>query len=263
MFLRAQLLREMVTRELDHGSNEHAVQFCGSDELALVRNVSEYLSAGIALGQAAHIVAGTDRSTAFVDELSAISGYSVTQLRKHVVLLDAADTLAAFMRDGRPDPDLFDLVVGTRLRESQRSHGHVRAFGEMVGLLWTDGQASAAIELEDLWNKLLDQGRLDLFCSYSIDVFGAQFQAGCVDGILSTHSRFISGASGALNAAVERAMDEVLGPKFDGLRLLATRTERASWPPMPELERTALWLRRYLPRYADEILDKARAYGAL
>jgi hypothetical protein len=260
MLQREQLLRKMGTREPDQGSHEHIVQFCESDELSLVRNVSKYLSAGILLGQAALIVARTERSKAFIDEVSAISGYSGTQLRKHVVVLDVTDTLASFMRGGRPDPDLFDLVVGTRLREAQQTHGHVRAFGEMVGLLWTGGQASAAIELEDLWNTLLDRGGLDLFCSYSIDVFGAQFQAGCLDGLLSTHTRFISGTSDALSAAVERAMEEVLGPKFEGLRLLAKRNP-ASWPAMPRLERTVLWLRRHLPRYADEILDKARAYG--
>ncbi|MEO6914090.1 MAG: MEDS domain-containing protein [Candidatus Baltobacteraceae bacterium] len=248
--------------ELDRGSHEHVVQFCGSDDSSLVRNVSEYLSAGILLGQGALIIAGTERSTAFVNELSAISGCNGDQLRKQAGLLDAADTLAAFMRDGWPDPDLFDAVVGSRVRESQQRHGHVRAFGEMVELLWMAGEASAAIELEDLWTRLLEQGNLDLFCSYSIDVFGAQFQAGCLDGLLSTHSRFISGTSDALGAAMERALEEVLGPKFYGLRLLATRTERASWPPMPQLERTVLWLRRYLPRYADEILDKARAYSA-
>lgn len=80
--------------------------------------------------------------------------------------LDAAETLRRIMRSGYPDPDMFDLVVGSPLLRSVARYGRVRAYGEMVGLLWTDGNAAAALRLEDLWNKLQERIAFPLLCAY-------------------------------------------------------------------------------------------------
>jgi hypothetical protein len=39
-------------------------------------------------------------------------------------------------------------------------------FGEMVALLWEDGNHEAALQLEDLWNDLLNDQAFDLHCAY-------------------------------------------------------------------------------------------------
>jgi hypothetical protein len=44
--------------------------------------------------------------------------------------------------------------------------GPVRVYGEMVALLWADGQVAAALELEDLWNELGRRLPFSLFCGY-------------------------------------------------------------------------------------------------
>jgi hypothetical protein len=74
------------------------------------------------------------------------------------VALDAPETLARFMREGRPDAALFAAVVGSVLG---RARGTVEsmssrwvAFGEMVALLWAEGKREAALRLEQLWDDL-------------------------------------------------------------------------------------------------------------
>ena len=46
----------------------------------------------------------------------------------------------------------------------------------MVGLLWKARQFAAAIRLEQLWNKLLEQSAFSFYCAYAIDVFGKDFE---------------------------------------------------------------------------------------
>ena len=50
----------------------------------------------------------------------------------------------------------------------------VRAFGEMVALLWSEGNQAAAIRLEELWNELALSQTFCLFCAYSMDSLGGR-----------------------------------------------------------------------------------------
>src|SRR5205085_11235780 len=84
----------------------------------------------------------------------------------HVLLLDAADTLAAFMVSDAPDPALFDAVVGEVVRRAAARGRAVRAFGEMVALLWDAGNVAGAVSLERLWNTLAHEVAFSLFCAY-------------------------------------------------------------------------------------------------
>jgi anti-sigma regulatory factor (Ser/Thr protein kinase) len=80
--------------------------------------------------------------------------------------IDAAELLQRFMADGHPDPVRFEQVVGALLDEAGAAGRPVRAYGEMVALLWEDGNAGAAIELEGLWNDLARDRSFALLCGY-------------------------------------------------------------------------------------------------
>ena len=71
------------------------------------------------------------------------------------------------MRDGTPDPVAFASVIGAALDDLTGS-GPVHAFGEMVALLWDEGNVTAAIELESLWNDLAEHRTFSLYCAYSM-----------------------------------------------------------------------------------------------
>lgn len=86
--------------------------------------------------------------------------------RRHAVELDAQDTLALFMRDGRPDRELFERSVGAVVRRVAAAGRPVHAYGEMVALLWAEGAVRAALELEAMWNGLQREVSFTLLCAY-------------------------------------------------------------------------------------------------
>jgi DcmR-like sensory protein len=160
-----------------------------------------------------------------------------------------------------PDPELFSSVVGEALQgvQARAVHTGVRAYGEMVGLLWKAGEYAAAVRLEELWNELLKSKDVTLFCAYPIDVFSPEFQAGKVDALLCAHTHLLP-LDTALEGALNRAMDEVLGARVDGLRRLIQTNHRPSWGAIPKAEALVLWLRNNLPGSADQIINLARQY---
>ena len=82
------------------------------------------------------------------------------------IALDAATTLGSLLVDHRPDPQLFNAVIGGLIRDAAKGGRRVRVFGEMVALLWEAGQVTAAMELESLWNGLGLRTPFSLFCAY-------------------------------------------------------------------------------------------------
>ena len=80
--------------------------------------------------------------------------------------LDAAETLDSFMVDGSPDAGRFMKVIGGMLDSTRRVGADIRAFGEMVALLWHQDNVTGAIALESLWNDLADRQQFSLLCAY-------------------------------------------------------------------------------------------------
>jgi hypothetical protein len=64
----------------------------------------------------------------------------------------------------------------------------VRAFGEMVAILWSRGNPAATIHLELLWTKLLARERFPLLCAYPRDTFSRNATESIVE-ICRIHTR--------------------------------------------------------------------------
>src|SRR5207249_949404 len=117
---------------------------------------------------------------------------AAAQARGEYISLDAAETLPRFMVDGLPEPERFAEVVGSVIVRAAKSRHHVRIFGELVALLWAEGNHTAAIRLEELWNDLHNKTHpFSLFCAYPMhsfdgEVYGVQFTEIC-----KQHSRVI------------------------------------------------------------------------
>ena len=135
---------------------DHAVQFY-EDEGFLVHAVSRYLEPSLAARQPVLIIATPQRRQAFVDRLRTLGVDAEAAERDRVLsLVDARATLEDFMVDGMPDEGRFDATVGGLVRSRRLAFPSVplRAYGEMVDLLWQDSKPDAAIRLEELWNQL-------------------------------------------------------------------------------------------------------------
>jgi MEDS: MEthanogen/methylotroph, DcmR Sensory domain len=242
----------------------HLVQLYQADEQALARNVSQYLWEGYRRGDGLLVIAGAEHSEAFRRKLEALGADTHAAIRDGgLAFFDAQDMLSRFMTGGQPVWDRFENVVRTAMGQVRRkdSHGGLRAYGEMVGILWKARQFSAAIHLEQFWNKLLTRSSFSLYCAYAIDVFGKEFQVGALDALLCAHTHLVPAETqGNLETAINQAMEDILGPKADGLKLLIKANYRPAWAVLPAGEAVVLWLRNNLPDRAETILDRARQH---
>jgi hypothetical protein len=245
-------------------TRRHVVQFYRGDEQALARNVARFFHDGMIRGQGVVAIATLGRRAAIARELAALHVDVGAAVRSgSALLLDAEETLGRLTLDDRPDPQRFERVIGSVLRDLRGATGSrdVRTYGEMVGILWEAGRSAEALRLEELWNGLIEREELELFCGYPIDVFGSGFAVTEMDAVLCAHTHLVpADADRALEAAVERAMDDVLGARSDLLRPLMKANYRPSWAVLPRGEAIVLWLRNNLPGTADDILRRAQSY---
>lgn len=247
------------------GPHRHLVQFYGANDLPLTRNVGAYLARGLSSGNSALVVASEEHRTAFLERLAGTAIDSKAAVESgRFLLLDAADTLARFMVDGEPHRGRFDEVVGSTIRKMEAEWGGagMRGYGEMVGILWQQGKRDAAIRLERFWNELLTACGLGIYCAYPIDVLQGGFKLEAIDGVLAAHTMVIeSNAPGELANAVLEALDDVLGSRADGLKMLMkSKNFRRTWADLPEGEAIVLWLRHNLPEHAEQVFSQARRY---
>ena len=238
---------------------DHFVQLY-TDDNALAQNVGRYLSEGFNEGDAGIVIATPEHREAFRSNLHSRKVHvdSLEQTRQ-LLFLDAARTLSRFMVNGRPEWSRFEATIFSAVESLARDGRRVRAYGEMVGLLWTSGEYSAAIKLEDHWNRILGSLGAVLYCSYPIDVFGKEFEATGVHAILCDHTHLLPrDEAEVLESALRRAIDAVAGSKVANFDQTAETSWPAKWGAVPSAERMILWVRQNLPNSAPEILSRAR-----
>jgi hypothetical protein len=111
------------------------------------------------------------------------------------IALDADETLQRFMREDWPDETLFMEVIGDVLKRASRDGARsVRAFGEMVALLFERRQQAAAVRLEELWNALSQQQAFSLYCAYPLNLFTRSEDRLAFHRVCSTHTHVLTPA---------------------------------------------------------------------
>lgn len=169
----------------------HAVRFYENDE-SLCRIVADFLGEGLAAGQPALVIATPEHRAGIMRELRARSlDLDEAQAVGNLLLLDAQDTLSAFMVDGRPDAKNFTSSMTAAIDRlcRGRTARSIRAYGQMVDLLWKNGSTIAAVRLEILWNQLAMTREFSLLCGYAVGNF---YKNAEVDDICRQHSHAIS-----------------------------------------------------------------------
>ena len=175
---------------------DHFVEVYDHDR-SLIESLRTYVSVGIAEGDAVVVVAEPSHTEALEAELSRAIDLQRARRRGVYVSLDAAETLAAFMRDGLPDRARFQEVIGGIITAAAARGNNVRVFGEMVAILWAEGNVRAALALEDLWNELRERYPFRLFCGYPTSGFNED-DLELVGSVCDRHSHIVLSQAEAL-----------------------------------------------------------------
>jgi hypothetical protein len=186
---------------------EHVVQIYENDE-SFLDLLTGFVSSGVNAGECAVVIATAAHLMA-LDERLAASGYPVNSLiaETQYIPLDAEETLSRFMVNDWPDENLFHKVISEVIVKAKGNNRKVRAFGEMVAILWAKGQIGATVRLEHLWNRFCENEAFCLFCAYPESGF-TQDAAESVMHICSAHTKMITsgerGKTALLYKPVER-----------------------------------------------------------
>jgi hypothetical protein len=238
---------------------DHFVQLY-QDKSFLADAVAEYVGAGLREGEAAAVIATPEHAQIFLQELAARGLYPEQALRRgQLRLLDARDTLSRFMVNGSCDWQGFHAVCGGAIAELRLQYPRVRAYGEMVDVLWQDGMRDEAIKLEGFWHELGKLQTFSLLCAYQIDNLDSGAYGGALDCVCRAHTHLIPARDYArFNQAVNQASKEVLDQPLAQMLISLSANHR---PPthMPLGQATLFWLKKNMPRTADKVLLQVRS----
>jgi len=170
------------------------VQFYGRDE-ELAERVTDYLLGALDDGGVAVVIATPEHRREFETRLGQ-AGVDLAGARDDgsYVALDAGQMLSELMVADKLDSAAFDRVTGAVIRRAGAGGRPVRAFGEMVALLWDDGLVSAAVRLEAMWEELGGKHPFSLFCGYRTEAVTRDMDA--FAEVCRLHGEIVGGRSG-------------------------------------------------------------------
>jgi hypothetical protein len=174
---------------------DHVVQIY-EDREAFLDILTGFVTDGIKSGDCVVLILKPDHLQA-LDERLMVQNYDIKQLTAQAkfIAVDAQQALSEFMIDGWPDQAKFMTFISGLLNRARKTHTQIRAFGEMVALLWEQGHYGATVNLEHLWNNLLAEQSFKLFCAYPKSGFTQNPGESILD-ICATHSMVIDGKKG-------------------------------------------------------------------
>jgi PAS domain S-box-containing protein len=231
--------RDHLMESSAHRAHPHLVQLYEGDAF-LLDELTRFVGVGLGAGEAVVVVATEGHVGALIGNLEARGiDTAVARERERLIVLDARETLAAFMVDGVLDERRFRDVVGKLIARAIEQHGGVRAFGEMVALLWAEGRRDTALHLEELWNDLARTQPFALLCAYPVAAFRDDPDETAMLGVFKVHSHVIPAANyvaravaveelkehqrraeeaqARLAAIVESSEDAIVGKTLDGI----------------------------------------------
>jgi anti-sigma regulatory factor (Ser/Thr protein kinase) len=166
---------------------EHVVGFYATDD-DLIAWVATQLADALTDDDALVLLA-TDAHRTALDQVLCECGVPTAQLRRQgrYLSLDAAETLATFMKGAQPNARAFTSAIRA-IMHSVRGSGEIRIFGEMVACLWGSGNVHAGIELERLWNTVDADRNVRLYCAYPMSLVDASRDLVSVKRVCDQHS---------------------------------------------------------------------------
>ena len=191
------------------GPRDHIVQLY-QDQAFLNRAVCRFAAGAIANGEGVILVPTAAHWEAFRPRLEA-EGVDVkcAQNRGQLTVVDADELLPRFMRDAMPDAPVFlglaaDVI--NKARDGER-YPKVRWWGEMVNILWEQGNVAASMGLEDQFHHLANHHEIAIFCSFVMDNFNSEVHSRMLPRLGTNHSHLIPVED---YARLERVVTEAL-----------------------------------------------------
>lgn len=142
------------------------------DDAKLLRTITRWILPALQ-GDGTAIVICTKAHAEGLQEGLEAEGFDAEDLtrRGRLIVADAHELLARFLRDGRPDREILQQIVEEFTKavasSSPSADAELRVWGEMVDILWREDRRAAARSLEAFWCEAVRESPARLLCSYS------------------------------------------------------------------------------------------------
>ena len=167
---------------------EHFVQIYETDS-AFMDTLAGFIGGALRDGEVAIVIAtGAHRNELDLRLLDMGIAVSAAKDKDQFISIDAEETLAKFMVNGWPDEQKFASVIREILDRAGGNERRIRAFGEMVALMWAKGYCAATVRLEHLWQQLCESESFMLFCAYPKSGF-TENPADSIARVCAQHSK--------------------------------------------------------------------------
>lgn len=177
--------------------NDHVVQIY-DNQAVFLDSLAGFVGGGINSGDCVIVIATRSHLDALEYRLKNWGIYINTLIEdERYIPVEAEKTLSEFMVDGWPDERLFMNTVSRLIGKGDGRNRKIRAFGEMVALLWANGDTGATIQLEQLWNKFCEKHNFSLFCAYPKSGFNEDADKS-IGHICNCHAKIINGSESSV-----------------------------------------------------------------
>jgi signal transduction histidine kinase len=176
-------------------TSTHSVQFYEEDSF-LLDSLTKLIGTTLVQGNVNIIFATPEHRRELAKRLKArgLDLEVAANLGRYCVL-DAAEALSGFMVHGVPNAALFHSFMGYILSSikptAEGKPPRIVLFGEMVALLWSQGNFDAALKLERLWNDLARSHSFHLYCAYPMKGFNQEGHSQAFLNICAEHSHVL------------------------------------------------------------------------
>lgn len=245
---------------LEHpqGNNPHIGQIY-RDDAFLLEGAGHFICSALRQDQGMVLIMRGSRLAALATRLEC-EGVDLDEAVQcgQVTNHDADAMLQKLMKNGKPDRHRFHRVIGDAIRTMRRRYPVVRAFGELVDILWRDGRVEHAARIEEFWKELARIESFALLCAYRIDTLDAASYSGAFDSMCHTYTHLIPARDyRRFDDAVDRASREVLDTTTTMMLESVAQTDKPR-TEMPRGQVILLWLARNMPRTAERVLSRVR-----
>jgi prepilin-type processing-associated H-X9-DG protein len=246
----------------DPGPDGHIVQLY-QDADFYGEAISHFAAEGLVRGESIILVATQPNWLNISSRLKG-KGFDVPELlqRGQLTLLNADETLPKFMAGGMPDGRIFKPLARETIQRAHRDgkYPRVRWWGEMVNVLYVDGNARASHRLEQYFDEVAHEETIAIFCSFLMDRYDPRIYDEAFHNVCGTHSHVIPTDDYAGHReAVNGAIADCVGP-IEGKLLRSLISWQGSATGMPASQAMLLWVKETMPRQFPEVLERAKHY---
>jgi hypothetical protein len=164
-----------------------------SDDSVLLDRFTRFVSAALKANNPAVAILTELHRDGLIQRL-AREGFDVDSAIQQgtLILLNAAQMLSSVMVGGSPDSVLFFKglcgLIESVAKAVKTEHSRVALCAECVGLLCAEGNISAALQLEETGNDLIQLYDIDIFCAYPLGCFHGEEDDSAFNSVCTLHT---------------------------------------------------------------------------